>query len=709
MMLSSLSFVACGTNDPDNTENIFGASIDPETGKMILEEAERTPGKADDFASEYGISVTVDNSETAVWEVRNKWSDTDTVEANKAGMAWPENSNLDWDQKYLLWIDSMAKIDAHNKTHVTYQLTTPKGKTLPAPSLECAETAIFLRTVFAAWYGLPFFMDATDGNRIRVYFGHFGIRTKSGRYPSTPKFKEKYVDHSQLSQADIEADGWPSDDYLRQRRILAETSDLQSAIGYNAHLGTYLDEALLNKRLGHFLLYLLSNFGSIHLADPNIAFNIKPESIQVGDILVKRHQKAGIGHVEVLKEVSQLLDGLISVEIMDGNMPRRQARWTSPELSAQRFISPKTGGTGYNLEGIAYVDLGGGIKRWRTARKIDEKWYNVVLERHQEDWIRSEDKIALAKRPEQFELLLGLASPEEARQDLLDVISQQRNRLRSRPASCMARTAREEAFAELYEINDRFFNLSKSDTDSSYRILDDYVFAELDYDKSRTCCWNSSTSAMYEIIMDYNWTHSYDMNNGSCGQEPLVFMAQDGGYEIFRAHAASLGREDEWRDWKADEYCPQKDEYIHDSLRHEISPTYCNIFFYLLMHDYPEICQDDFADGDIHNHNKESAALISAGTYSNLTICSGMNDWFMLDTLPQGSQVTVHVIFSHAVGDIDLYAFTNEILLGESVSNTDNESISYTLLYENSKSYINISLLEGLPTSYDLEIVVTNP
>ena len=40
--------------------------------------------------------------------------------------------------------------------------------------------------------------------------------------------------------------------------------------------------------------------------------------------------------------------------------------------------------------------------------------------------------------------------------------------------------------------------------DAQYRIFEDYVFAELEYTESKTCCWNSSNSAMFQIAMDFN-------------------------------------------------------------------------------------------------------------------------------------------------------------------------------------------------------------
>ena len=67
--------------------------------------------------------------------------------------------------------------------------------------------------------------------------------------------------------------------------------------------------------------------------------------------------------------------------------------------------------------------------------------------------------------------------------------------LRPRPASCSARENREKAFRNLYELAQRAFGQTPRQVDEQHRILDDYVFAELVYTQSKTCCWNSTTAA----------------------------------------------------------------------------------------------------------------------------------------------------------------------------------------------------------------------
>src|SRR5690606_11259251 len=71
------------------------------------------------------------------------------------------------------------------------------------------------------------------------------------------------------------------------------------------------------------------------------------------------------------------------------------------------------------------------------------------------------------------------------------------------------------------------------------------------------CCWNSSDAQMYEIVMDLNLQRQQAADQ--C-VDVVVFKARaDGadGYELFRDHAASMGRASQWRAWRADERCPQ--------------------------------------------------------------------------------------------------------------------------------------------------------
>jgi hypothetical protein len=187
------------------------------------------------------------------------------------------------------------------------------------------------------------------------------------------------------------------------------------------------------------------------------------------------------------------------------------------------------------------------------------------------DWISDTDYDALAARPAQFETMLGEISPAQQRDSLVALVEDARQHLRQYPASCAARTKREDAFRELYEVTAEHFGMDAGQTDVAYRTLEDYVFAELEYTQSKTCCWNKTTAAMYEIVMEYNQSLMAD----SC-QEAVVFKCSGGGYEAFAAYAAQTGRSHLWKPWTEDESCSQRDVTDDTEMQTDASP-WCQV------------------------------------------------------------------------------------------------------------------------------------
>jgi hypothetical protein len=165
-------------------------------------------------------------------------------------------------------------------------------------------------------------------------------------------------------------------------------------------------------------------------------------------------------------------------------------------------------------------------------------------------WISDDELDRIRERPVQLDALLGDLTPEEHRDLLLDVIETKRAHLRNFPASCSARIAREDAFEDLYEVLDTEFGMNRTEVDAEHRSLEDFVFAELVYETSKTCCWNSTTDAMYRSIMDLN--EALQADAGDACVEPTIFKATDGGYDVFQAHDPLA-----WKAWRADEACPQ--------------------------------------------------------------------------------------------------------------------------------------------------------
>ncbi len=187
--------------------------------------------------------------------------------------------------------------------------------------------------------------------------------------------------------------------------------------------------------------------------------------------------------------------------------------------------------------------------------------------------ISDSDHEKIGERPEQFENLLGEVDPHEKRKVLLKLISDARDHLSKYPASCAARERREKAFSELYQLNRDNFSMTVEETDKAYRKKEDYVFAKLVYEKSRTCCWNSSNAKMFDIIMDL--VDSQEDAAASCSPPP-VFMVEDDGYAPYEAQAKKLGQESYWMAWSADETCPQKNVTDDTEAEHEWT-SYCDL------------------------------------------------------------------------------------------------------------------------------------
>ncbi len=556
-LCSCLFALSCTSLDPDawQSESFLEIPIDRDYHKPLLQQspAERAAGMARSGPLLAGL-----DSATEVWSVTQSW-DAVTPEA---GLAWGEHSGLTWSEKYAAWVDAMEQADSLDGD-LTIGLITPWGHELPSPRLECAEMGLFLRALFASWHGLPFFVTAWHPDVGSIHYGHFGIVDhEGGRITGSPTFALSYGDHS----ADFEGiaeekarEFWPHDEALAARYLTTAKDDHNPFLGDAAYAGAYFDEIVLNKRVGHFLLRLLTNFGSIHLASSDNTYDIAPRAMAEGDLLIERWQRQGIGHVTVLKEVEQLGPDRYEAELIFGSMPRIQPVWYDGGLSRAYFTSQYSGGPDESPEGVPFASLGGGLKRWRTPVQADGRWTNVVAPADVGDFIPYTDLQTLGARVPTFRALLGDLTIEEQFELLGQRIDTARTNLTKRPASCANRQRREEAFAELYDLAEREQGLTRAQVDETWRTLEDYIFAELAYESSKTCCWNSTTPQMHQLVVDYNLQLLATADErGEC-VEPEVFKSHDDGYARFAAYAAAQGRADEWKAWSEDEPCPQRD------------------------------------------------------------------------------------------------------------------------------------------------------
>jgi hypothetical protein len=413
--------------------------------------------------------------------------------------------------------------------------------------------------------------EAQDEHGQRIYFGHFGILTQNGKYAGMPDFAVQYKDYTNSDWHTT----WPSDAKLRTR-LLHGGEDNQTELASGAVFGAYLDEILLNKRVGYFTTLVLDYLGSANLADVANTYNLQPEAVQPGDFLLERWQRDGIGHTLVVKEVVPINDATMDVTLVSGSMPRRQGVKASGVAAKEYFTGDYTGGPGMASDGTPYVKLGGGLKRWRIAKAIGGYWTNTWMAGDEAHWINSTDYDRLSARPARFQQLLGEVPLDQQKTELLAQIADSRHHLSQYPASCAARTQRETAFRQLYDVEYRLEMKTQSDVDAAQRTIEDYVFAELDYAHSKTCCWDSSTSAMHDLIVQQAMADkaAADMT-GTC-VAPVVFEARADGYQRWSDYAASVGRAADWKPYTDDEGCAAHGITADQEMSSSATP-YCSL------------------------------------------------------------------------------------------------------------------------------------
>ncbi|MDB4942472.1 MAG: hypothetical protein JWP97_2006 [Labilithrix sp.] len=522
-------------------------------------------GGAAGFSTEAATAVVSGpvavNSDAAAWSVTNQWADASTANARKGGIAWGENSGLTWEQKFSKWIESFEQVDNKNGWSKTIRFMTPWGKKMDGPVLECADTATWLRMTFASWYHLPFYLQGQVNGKA-IYMGHFGVIGSDGNvFAGFPRFQAQYKDYEPSWKA---GDAWPADTKLQSKHIGGDDGAGGVDVGdgklpEGAGAGAYFDKLFLNKRAGYLMVILDGYFGSANLADGVNMFHVKPEAIAPGDALLERFNTNGIGHTLPIMTVEKPSAEKLRVTVASGSMPRRQAVWEEAGSSAHYFEQDPMGSAAMNYDTppVPYAKLGGGLRRWRTPVLNGGRWNNIVPVSDRGVYIPDADLAAIGARTERFKVLLAEDTPEAKRDAALTIISAARQNLKNFPASCSTRTKREEGFKMLYEASEAM-GIARSKVDADNRTLEDYVFAELDYENSKTCCWNSTTSAMASIVLDYATKEKAAADAAGTCKQPTVFSAHTGGYDLWKNHAESLGKGADWKAWSEDEPCTQR-------------------------------------------------------------------------------------------------------------------------------------------------------
>ena len=114
-------------------------------------------------------------------------------------------------------------------------------------------------------------------------------------------------------------------------------------------------------------------------------------------------------------------------------------------------------------------------------------------------------------------------------------------------------------------------------------------------------------------------------------------------------------------------------------------------------------------DGYEDNDTCGAAREVTPGTYRNLQICSGDDDWFAVD-LKAGDTLTVTIFFGHAQGDLDMRLYDTDCSTQRdySGSGTDNEEVAYTAATDGIYN-IKVYGYLGAENSYDMVIAISSP
>jgi hypothetical protein len=550
---------------------------------------------------------------TQVWKVTRKWSDINPA------------TGLTYEKDYSAWVASLPLVDGF-RYGKTLEINTPKGapytRKLSAPTLECADTALFLRVTYASLFHLPFYVRS--GN---IYAGHFGIINRDG---TRHELGSNFGSFSDSEATWKPGSPWPSDAKLRNKRAAYSSGDntfIELAAGKPGGAGAWFDEFFLNKRVGHFMVTLVNLFGSVNLAQEGNMYHVKPEATQPGDVVLHRHGKySPIGHAVVVYQSRVVIPNVrMQIEAVSGSMPARQAVHEPANQARNYFTAEDSGGdkiieeckTGYNRQWGTDVckkqidsvtkalsaacpagyeenswdktlcmkyatlptektdirTLGGGIRRFRTPVLRRGRWLNIVEKGAQSVYISDTNLEEVGKRVKRFEELLALGNPAEQRDAAIASIQSARDYLKQAPSSCSKRTVREEAFEALYKAMAELGERDRAAVDAKYRSFEDRVFAELDYDTSKTCCWNSTKPEHYEAIIGWaNEEVKKAEMKGMCAEPPVFRATGTGdGYASVRDYAKrnNLAFPEAWSE---DETCKAK-EVTEDSLTERATAT----------------------------------------------------------------------------------------------------------------------------------------
>jgi hypothetical protein len=295
------------------------------------------------------------------------------------------------------------------------------------------------------------------------------------------------------------------------------------------------------------------------------------------------------------------------------------------------------------------------------------RWRNAVRPSDVPNFIDETNVAVVGGRVERFRTIFPEITPEVRRDAALERIANARMHLSNYPASCSARTTREDAFAELVDVMTSSFDMTESQVHAQYGRLEDRVFAELTYAEARTCCWNSTTTAMSTIVTRYAQDEQARATAMGVCAEPTIFRAEAAdlaaggdGYGRWRTYAASIGMASAWRAWSEDETCAGR-AVQGDRNTTRIHP-YCR-----------------FADGscDPLSGDDTVASARPLTMLTNAKVCGADDVDVYRIVATRNTEVIVR--FTHAMGDIDIEAVREDgTRISQSVSTTNEERVRST-------------------------------
>ena len=177
-------------------------------------------------------------------------------------------------------------------------------------------------------------------------------------------------------------------------------------------------------------------------------------------------------------------------------------------------------------------------------------------------------------------------------------------------------------------------------------------------------------------------------------------MVKDGGYPVFKQYAEQVGKGHLWVAWSADETCPQSDVENDTEQEHAWTPL-CDIAADVMgdggAATQPTGCTDEF-DG---NSTSTAAAEMVLGSASNLQICGGLSDWFVIEG--DGTPWMVTITFDDGDGDLDLKLYNEDLAEIGSSAGVDNRE-SVRLPAEAGTYFVEVMGNDGAENTYSIKI-----